>query len=99
LYPNLFVDHSLHMTFMIFNVKTTLWSDFSLMQSDGKVTYKNEGNVAIPFNSFQYYEEENDIFMNISMKHMHVYLVHLMMLKILTWFVTWKGRKSFLMLY
>jgi len=65
LYPNPFVDHNLHINIHDFQVKTSLWSYFSVMQSDKKVTYKNEGNVAIPFNSFQYYEEENDLSMNI----------------------------------
>jgi hypothetical protein len=45
-------------------ISTLLSSDSSLMQSDGKLSYKNEGNVDIQSNSFQNYEEENDIFMN-----------------------------------
>jgi hypothetical protein len=49
----------------------------SLMQSDGKVSYKNEGNVGIQYNSFQYYEEENDIFMNIVYETHACFLVHL----------------------
>jgi hypothetical protein len=62
---HVFVDHSIYFHINDFQVKNILWSKFSLMQSDGKVTYKNEGNVSFPFNSFQDYEEENDILMNI----------------------------------
>jgi hypothetical protein len=47
-----------------FQVKTTLWSYSCLLQSDRKPSYRNEENVSIQFDSFQYFEEESDLFMN-----------------------------------
>ena len=47
LYPNIFIDHSLHSNVNNFQINHMLWSDSNLIQKDIEESYKYEDNILL----------------------------------------------------